>query len=100
MFQPDSISERFGRGREPGLQGSPIGVPTGGHITNRVGDLDQLAAKGRACFQQRNIELNVFAFEGRTDPGGAAPNDYDVVLALGHSALQMYRVGGRGRALS
>jgi hypothetical protein len=95
VFQPDNISEHFGRSVEPGLQVSPIGVPTSGHITNRVGYLYQLTTKRGARFQQNNIELNVFAFEGRTHSGGTTPNDYNVVLPVSHSARQIYRVRGR-----
>ncbi len=94
MIQPDHFSERFGRSLDPGLKDSPIGVPTGGHVANGMGDLHHLAAKDRASLQHNNIKLNVVALEGGTHSGGATPNDHHVVLALGHIAVQMYRVRG------
>jgi hypothetical protein len=54
-----------------------------------MGDLHHLTAKDGSRLQQNDIELNVFAFEGSAHPGGTAPNDYHVVLALSHVAVQM-----------
>jgi hypothetical protein len=94
VIQPDRLSEPCGGRLEPGLKGSPIAVPTGGHVTHWMGDLDHLAAKDGARFQQDNIKLNVLAFEGGIYSGGATPHDHHIVLALGHIAVQMYRVRG------